>query len=91
MRALLPTGRPEPLAEVGEVAEPASASDEVVVAIEAFSINRGETFLLARSRPGWRPGKEIAGPVVCADADGGGPAPGDRVVGHPVRAGWRSS
>ena len=69
------------------VAEPAPASDEVVVAIEAFSINRGETFVLERSRPGWRPDKEIAGPVVCADADGGGPVPGHRVVRHLVRAG----
>ena len=88
MRALLPTSRPAPLVEFGEVAEPTPASDEVVVDVEAFSINRGETFVLERPRPGWRPGKDIAGRVVCAAADGSGPAVGDRVVGHPARAGW---
>ena len=80
MRALLPTDRSAPLLEFGVVAEPTPAPDEIVIAVEAFSINRGETFLLERPRPGWRPGKDIAGRVVCAAADGSGPA-----VGRPCR------
>jgi hypothetical protein len=40
------------------------------------------------SSRGWRPGKDIAGLVVRAAADGSGPAAGQRVVGHPPAAGW---
>src|SRR5262249_26178386 len=39
-------------------------------------------------RGGWRPGKDVAGVVVRAAADGSGPAAGERVVGHPPGAGW---
>lgn len=71
-----------------DVAEPEPATDEAVVAVEAFSINRGETFLLEAPREGWRPGKDIAGRVVRAATDGTGPAVGTRVVGHPASRGW---
>jgi NADPH:quinone reductase len=87
MLALLPTGADPPV-RLGEVALPTPAADEALVAVEAFSINRGETFLLERPRPGWRPGKDIAGRVLRAAADGSGPACGARVVGHPAQAGW---
>ena len=56
--------------------------------MEAFSVNRGETFLLENPPDGWRPGKDIAGRVVQAAADGTGPRPGTRVVGHPPSRGW---
>ena len=67
---------------------PEPALDEALVAVEAFSINRGETFLLERPRPGWMPGKDVAGRVVEAAADGSGPEAGARVVGHPPHSGW---
>jgi NADPH:quinone reductase-like Zn-dependent oxidoreductase len=59
-----------------------------VIRVEAFSVNRGETFLLEKPPAGWRPGKDIAGLVVQAAADGSGPAAGTRVVAHPPSAGW---
>ena len=58
------------------------------MAVEAFSPNRGELFLLERPRPGWLPGKDVAGRVVRAAADGSGPAAGSLVVGHPPAGGW---
>ena len=88
MRAMLPTGRPESLVELGDISPPSPAPGEALVAVEAFSINRGETFLLERPARGWRPGKDIAGRVVQGARDGSGPAVGERVVGHPPQAGW---
>ena len=70
------------------VDEAAPAAAEAVVAVEAFSVNRGETFLLEDPPAGWRPGKDIAGRVVQAAADGTGPRAGTRVVGHPPSRGW---
>jgi NADPH:quinone reductase-like Zn-dependent oxidoreductase len=77
--ALLPTGGPD-LVSLGHAAEPSPAANEAVVAVEAFSLNRGELLLLERGRR--RPGKDVAGVVVRAAADGSGPAVGERVVGH---------
>jgi len=88
MLALLPTDGSDPLVRRAEVPEPAPAPDEAVVAVEAFSPNRGELFLLQAPRPGWRPGKDVAGRVVAAAADGTGPAAGARVVAHPPHGGW---
>ena len=88
MRALLPTGCPDSLVEFGDIPRPSPAPGEALVAVEAFSINRGETFLLERPARGWRPGKDIAGRVVQSARDGSGPVVGERVVGHPRQAGW---
>jgi NADPH:quinone reductase-like Zn-dependent oxidoreductase len=71
-----------------DVAEPELAANEVLVAVQAFSINRGETFLLENPRGDWRPGKDVVGRVVRAAADGTGPSVGTRVVGHPPSSGW---
>ena len=88
MLALLPTDGSDPLVERGEAPDPATAPDEALIQVEAFSINRGETFLLERPRHGWRPGRDVSGRVVRAAADGSGPAAGARVVGHPQQGGW---
>ena len=127
MRALLPTGRLGEMVEPDDVDEPRPAPNETLIKVEAFSVNRGETFLLERSVPagredcrggsnaptppfsprqssrpgdavpvhgesglpaGWRPGKDVAGLVVQAAADGSGPRIGQRVVAHPAGLGW---
>jgi NADPH:quinone reductase-like Zn-dependent oxidoreductase len=88
MKALLPTGNLNDMVRLADVAEPEAAHDEAVIAVHAFSINRGETFLLEAPKPGWRPGKDVVGRVVHAAADGSGPARGARVVGHPPARGW---
>lgn len=85
MRAMIPTAGTVVL---GDVAEPAPAIDEAVVAVEAYSVNRGETFLLEAPPVSWRPGKDVAGVVVQEAAYGSGPARGQRVVGHPESGGW---
>ena len=88
MLALLPTDGSDPLVTLGEEFEPPTARDEALIQVEAFSINRGETFLLERPGRGWRPGRDVSGRVIRAAADGSGPSAGERVVGHPPQAGW---
>ncbi|WP_329127029.1 zinc-binding dehydrogenase [Streptomyces sp. NBC_01465] len=94
MKAMLPGSAADADKPVvlGEVAEPEPAAGEAVVAVEAYSVNRGETFQLDggldRRWAGWRPGKDVAGTVVRAAADGTGPATGTRVVAHPPAYGW---
>lgn len=61
---------------------------EVLVRVEAFSLNRGELGLFARREEGWRPGQDLAGTVVRATADGGGPAVGSRVAAMNDYGGW---
>ena len=88
MKALIPTGNLNDMVRFADVEEPQPAADEVVIAVEAFSLNRGETFLLEAPRRGWRPGKDVAGRVVREAADGTGPQLGTRVVAHPLAGGW---
>ncbi|MFG3284456.1 zinc-binding dehydrogenase [Streptomyces sp. NPDC048111] len=88
MRAFLPTGDPAQPVVIAEVPEPTPRPDEVLVRVEAFSVNRGETFKLEAPVRGERPGKDVAGLVVQPAADGTGPAGFARVVGHPMGGGW---
>jgi NADPH:quinone reductase len=81
-----PSG-PEPVA-IREVAEPFLRPDEALVAVHAFSLNRGELRLFQVRPEGWRPGQDIAGVVVGAAADGSGPAAGTRVVALTDWEGW---
>ncbi|GLX23573.1 MULTISPECIES: zinc-binding dehydrogenase [Streptomyces] len=88
MQRLIPTGDPARPVAFAESPQPVPEPDEALVKVDAFALNRGETFLLERPRPGWLPGKDIAGLVVQAAADGSGPGIGTRVVGHPAQGGW---
>src|SRR4051812_31282887 len=88
MKALIPTGDPAEPVVFGDVPEPSPGPNEALVKVEAFSINRGETFKLETPAPGDRPGKDIAGLVVQPAADGTGPAGITRVVGHVMAGGW---
>ena len=88
MKALIPARESGRLVIISNVAEPTPAADEAVVAVRAFSVNRGETFQLEHPADGWRPGKDVAGVIVQAAADGAGPPEGSRVVAHPPSAGW---
>jgi NADPH:quinone reductase len=73
---------------LGEAPAPEPAAGEALVAVEAYSVNRGETFLLEAPREGWRPGQDVAGRIERAAADGSGPAAGTRVVAHVPAGGW---
>ncbi len=72
----------------GEAEEPDPTSKQVIVAVEAYSVNRGETFLLDVPAKGWRPGKDIAGTVIIPAADGNGPVMGTRIVAHISDSEW---
>ncbi|MEU9034065.1 zinc-binding dehydrogenase [Streptomyces sp. NPDC048352] len=88
MHRLIPTGETTRPVAFAEAAQPLPRPDEALVKVEAFAPNRGETFLLEHPAPGWLPGKDVAGLVVQAAADGSGPGTGTRVVGHPAQGGW---
>jgi len=80
-------GAPEPVA-MREVAEPERRPNEALVAVHAFSLNRGELRLFQVRAEGWRPGQDIAGIVLEAAADGSSPPAGTRVVALCDEAGW---
>jgi NADPH:quinone reductase len=73
---------------VTTVEDPRPASGEALVAVRAFSVNRGELALLQTRTGGWRPGQDIAGVIVEPAADGTGPAAGTRVAALAEQAGW---
>lgn len=61
---------------------------EVLVAVHAFSINRGELALLAHREPGWRPGQDIAGEVVAVGQGVSRIEVGQRVAALVDGGGW---
>lgn len=88
MLAYLNTPSADTPAQLSEVSAPQPQADEALVAVRAFSLNRGELTLL-KSRPeGWRPGQDVAGTVLQAAADGSGPPAGSRVAALAEGAGW---
>lgn len=71
-----------------ELDEPSPGADEVVIAVRAFALNRGELSLLEQRSDGWQPGQDVAGLVETPAADGSGPPRGARVVGLADAGGW---
>ena len=78
---------PSPI-ELREIAEPTPASNEALVDVHAFSLNRGELSSFARNKEGWVPGQDIAGVVRRQAASGAGPVAGTRVVALVDDFGW---
>ena len=78
---------PTPVA-LRDLPDPRPASNEALLAVRAFSLNRGELRLMQSRPEGWRPGQDISGIVVTAAADGSGPRAGARVVALADNAGW---
>ncbi|HTZ35852.1 MAG TPA: zinc-binding dehydrogenase [Stellaceae bacterium] len=74
--------------KVAEMPEPEPKADEALVAVRAFSLNRGEMRLFQARPAGWRPGQDVAGTVLRQAADGSGPPAGTRVVGLCDWEGW---
>lgn len=73
---------------ISEVLEPETKANEAIVAVHAFSLNRGEMRLFQARHAGWRPGQDIAGIVISAAEDGSGPPAGTRVVCLTDWEGW---
>jgi len=70
-----------------DLPEPEPAAGEAVVAVKAFSVNRGELGLVRLRPDGFRPGQDISG-VIVQPAATGGPTAGTRVVGIVDWHGW---
>lgn len=87
MKALVPID-PAPAVQLCDEDDVVPTAGELLVGVEAISVNRGETFQLEAAQPGWRPGKDVVGRVVRAASDGRGPCEGTRVVAHLDGAGW---
>jgi len=86
MKAVMVAGGNLVLAEVDP---PSPQPSEAVVAVKAFSLNRGEVkTALTGSPDGARPGWDFAGVVEQAAADGSGPRAGARVVGMMMAGAW---
>src|SRR4051812_11612961 len=87
MLAIVATANGPSWTDRREVAPPAPAPNEALVAVRAFAVNRGE-LTLVRRRDGWQPGQDVAGEVVQPAADGTGPEAGTRVAGLAEWHGW---
>ncbi len=85
MRAIVNTSEG---AGIAVVDDPRPGRNEALVAVRAFSLNRGELALLEARTEQWRPGQDVAGVVLEAAADGSGPVAGSRVVALVEQAGW---
>jgi NADPH:quinone reductase-like Zn-dependent oxidoreductase len=77
----------EPVA-LREIPEPQPQRNEALVAVNAFSLNRGELRSFRNNEEGWVPGQDVAGVVLSQAADGSGPASGTRVVALTDERGW---
>ncbi len=88
MKALLTTLDPAAPMAVRDVPDPEPTPHQALVAVKAFSLNRGELQSIVRNGVGWIPGQDIAGTVVRAAADGSGPPMGSRVVALTDELGW---
>ena len=88
MRAIVNTpGGPAPV-ELRDVPEPNPGPNEVLVAVRAFSLNRGELRSFVNNEEGWIPGQDVSGVVLKAAANGLGPPAGTRVVALTDEFGW---
>jgi len=88
MRAVVNTPGGSAPVELRDVPEPTSGPGEALVAVRAFSLNRGELRSLVNNETGWIPGQDVSGVVVKAAANGLGPPEGARVVALTDEFGW---
>lgn len=74
--------------ELRDLPEPQPAPNQALVAVRAFSLNRGELRSFRNNLEGWVPGQDVAGEVLQAAADGSGPPVGSRIVALMDEGGW---
>ena len=88
MLALVNTPNGNAPVELRQVQEPAPGLHEALVAVQAFSLNRGELRSFRNNEEGWIPGQDISGIVLRQAADGSGPPAGTRIVALMDEFGW---
>jgi NADPH:quinone reductase-like Zn-dependent oxidoreductase len=71
-----------------DVPAPTAASDELLVRVEAVSLNRGEVRSAARAADGTIPGWDVAGTVIAGAPNGRGPGEGARVAALLSGGAW---
>ena len=74
--------------ELRELPEPQPQRNEALVAVHAFSLNRGELRSVRNNGEGWVPGQDVGGVVLKQAEDGSGPPVGARVVALTDEFGW---
>lgn len=74
--------------ELRELPDPQPQRNEAVVAVHAFSLNRGELRSIRNNGEGWVPGQDVAGVVLKQAFDGSGLPAGTRVVALTDELGW---
>src|SRR6266545_1830104 len=80
MRALVADPSASPAVSLGDVPEPSPGPGQVLVRMEAASINRGEICTAARQPPGKVIGWDIAGSVIALGGGVSGFRVGQRVL-----------
>ncbi len=89
MKAVVTNANMPGCLEVGEAADPVADSNQAVIEVTAFSLNRGELRRAEAAADGTQIGWDLAGVVKAAASDGSGPGAGARVVGFSRRMqGW---
>jgi NADPH:quinone reductase-like Zn-dependent oxidoreductase len=74
---------------IKEIEDPIQKSDDLLVRVEAFSLNGGETrFAMGNAENGFRPGWDLVGIVEKSAPDGSGPRVGERVNGIRHNETW---
>lgn len=89
MRALIASGRKRSLAEPAECDDPAPARDEVLVRVQATSLNRGELAQLRAAPVGWPGGWDLAEDGMSVLVTGAASGVGRSAVELAARAGAR--
>lgn len=74
--------------ELRQVPEPTPGAHEALVAVQAFSLNRGELRSFVNNEEGWIPGQDVSGVVLQQASDGSGPPAGARVIALTDEFGW---
>jgi NADPH:quinone reductase-like Zn-dependent oxidoreductase len=74
--------------QFSDVPLPVPHSDELLVRVQAVSLNRGELRTVARAAEGTVPGWDVAGTVVAPAGNGQGPPAGARVACLLKKGGW---
>ena len=88
MRAVVNTPGGKAPVELREVPAPNPGVNETLIAVRAFSLNRGELRSFINNEEGWIPGQDVSGVVLRPAANDLGPSEGTRVVALTDEFGW---